>query len=90
MVGQLLSADADPDRPGVVVEDVELVAVLIGRDDVAGLVPRVADGVAGRLLVERRDQPALVSDPGAANTVTSWPRSVSPSASSATTHSIPP
>ena len=33
---------------------------------------------------------ALVSDPGAANRVTSWPRSVSPSASSATTHSIPP
>ncbi len=33
---------------------------------------------------------ALVSDPGAANRVTSWPRSVSPSASSATTHSMPP
>jgi hypothetical protein len=33
---------------------------------------------------------ALVSDPGAANKVTSWPRSVSPSASRATTHSMPP
>src|SRR5215216_2793132 len=52
-------ADADPDRAGVVVEDVELVAVLVDRDDVAGLVPGVADGVAGRLLVERRHQPGL-------------------------------
>ena len=33
---------------------------------------------------------ASVSDPGGANRVTSWPRSVSPSASSATTHSMPP
>jgi hypothetical protein len=37
----------------VVVQDVELVTVLVDRDDVAGLVPRVADGIAGRLLVER-------------------------------------
>src|SRR4029453_11651179 len=56
-------ADADPDRAGVVVEDVELVAVLVDRDDVAGLVPGVADGVAGRLLVERRDQPGLGPGP---------------------------
>src|SRR5829696_7005586 len=33
---------------------------------------------------------ASVSEPGGANRVTSWPRSVRPSASSATTHSMPP
>ena len=33
---------------------------------------------------------ASVSEPGGANRVTSWPRSVSPSANSDTTHSMPP
>ena len=81
MVGQLLRAPtADPDRAGVVVQDVELVAVLVHRDDVAGLVPGVADGVRGGVSSSGETSRALVSDPGAANRVTSWPRSVSPSA----------
>ena len=65
MVGPVAErTDAHPDRPGVVVKDVELVAVLVDRDDVAGLVPRVADGVAGRFLLERRDQPGPGVRPG--------------------------
>jgi hypothetical protein len=49
--------DADPDRPAVVVQDVELVATLIGRHGMGGLEPGVTDSVGRRLLVQGRDQP---------------------------------
>ena len=83
-------ADADPDRPGVIMQDVELLAVLVGRHGMGDLVPGVADELLGWDRPSGGTSRAPVSDPGGANRVTWWPRSVSPSANGDTTHSMPP
>ena len=83
-------ADTGSHRPGVVMQDVELVAALIGRHGMGGLIPGVADQLLRRHLPQRRDQPGVGLRSWGANRVTLWPRSVSPSASNATTHSMPP
>src|SRR5206468_1961527 len=82
--------DADPDRPGVVVQDVELLAVLVHQT--TWLASYHGSPMASRGGSSSRGETsrARVSEPGGANRVTSWPRSVSPSASNATTHSMPP
>jgi hypothetical protein len=48
--------DARPDRPGVVVQQVELLASLVGLHGVSRLVPGVTDEFFRRRLLQRRDQ----------------------------------
>jgi hypothetical protein len=44
-------SDAGPDRPGVVVQQVELAGAVVGRHGVGGLVPGIADEFFGRHLL---------------------------------------
>ena len=48
--------DARPNRPGVVMQQVELARAVVGRHGVGGLVPGIADQLLGRHLAQRRDQ----------------------------------
>ena len=76
-------------QPGVVVDDVEVVVPREAVERVLELPERLADPLARRLLEDGR-QLARVRESPEAKSVTSWPASASPSASSETIHSIPP
>lgn len=70
-VGQSLMAPMlAPTGPGVVVQQIELLALLVGRHGVGGLVPGVADQCLRRYLVQGRDQFGLGLGPRWANRVT--------------------
>ena len=75
---------------GVVVDDVELVRALVAGERVVELGEREPDATREGATSKTERSSAFVFESPDAKSVTSWPASTRPSASSATTHSMPP